>query len=113
MITIYHNPRCAKSRAGLKYLVDNNIEHQIIQYLKKDLSADDIKILAVKTGLKPKELVRTQEDYFKKNLKGKEFSDKEWFEIIAENPKLLQRPIVVNGDKAVLAQPPEKIKNII
>jgi len=113
MITIYHNPRCAKSRAGLKYLVDNNIKHQIIQYLKEDLSADDIKILAQKTGLQSKELVRTQEDYFKKKLKGKEFSDEEWFKIIAENPKLLQRPIVVNGNKAVLAQPPENIKEII
>jgi arsenate reductase (glutaredoxin) len=113
MITIYHNPRCAKSRAGLKYLVDNNIEHQIIQYLKEKITAEDIKILSAKTGLKPKELVRTQEDYFKKNLKGKDFSDSEWYKIIAENPKLLQRPIVVNNNKAVLAQPPEKIKEII
>jgi len=113
MLKIYHNPRCSKSRAGLKYLVDNTIPHKIIEYLKVLLSPEDIMDLSIKTGLKPFELVRTHEEYFKKNLKGKEFTDKEWCEIISENLRLLHRPIVVNGNNAVLAQPPENINNIL
>jgi len=113
MIKIYHNPRCAKSRAGLKYLIDNSIEHEIVEYLKANLTANDIESLILKTGMKPVDLVRNQEDYYKKNLKGKNFSNKEWYEIIANNPKLLHRPIVVVENQAVLAQPPENINKII
>ena len=113
MLTIYHNPRCSKSRAGLKFITDNSLQHNIIEYLKDELSAIELKELITKTGLKPSELVRTHEEYFKKNLKGKEFSNDEWLDILAENPKLLHRPIVVNGEKAVWAQPPERINNIL
>lgn len=112
MIKIYHNPRCSKSRNGLQYLTDNNIEHEIVEYLKLDLNESDIKDLVLKTGLKPIELVRTHEEYYKKNLKGKNFSDDEWYKILSDNPKLLHRPIVVKGDKAVFAQPPEKINEL-
>jgi len=113
MIKILHNPRCSKSRAGLNYLIENNIDFEIIEYLKLNFTANDIKELSEKTGLTPIELVRTQEEYFKTDLKGKKFSDIEWFEIIAENPKLLQRPIIINGNKAVWAQPPERVQQII
>lgn len=112
MLKIYHNPQCSKSRNGLKYLTENNIEHEIVEYLKLDLSADDIKNLVLKTGLKPIELVRTHEEYYKKNLKGKDFTDEEWYAILSENPKLLHRPIVVKGNKAVFAQPPENIAKL-
>jgi arsenate reductase (glutaredoxin) len=112
MMTIYHNPRCAKSRAGLKYLEENNIEHKIRLYLKDNLSVDELSTLLKQTGLKAQELVRQQEDYYKKELKGKEFSTEEWLQILAENPKLLQRPIVQKGQKAVLAQPPKKIEEL-
>lgn len=113
MLKIYHNPRCSKSRAGLKFIIDNSLQHEVVEYLKEELSANDLKALIYKTGLKPADLVRTQEDFFKKNLKGKEFSDDEWCDILAENPKLLHRPIVVNGEKATWAQPPENINNIL
>lgn len=112
MLKIYHNPRCSKSRNGLKYLVDNNIDHEIIEYLKLDFSANDIKDLVNKTGLKPIELVRTHEDLYKKKFKGKDISDDEWFTILSENPKLLHRPIVVKDNKAVFAQPPENIAKL-
>lgn len=112
MFTIYHNPRCAKSRAGLKYLTDKNVAFQIVEYLKNTLSAAQIKDLAEKSELKPMDLVRTQEDFYKKELKGKSFSDKEWFQILADHPKLLQRPIVIKDNKGVLAQPPENIDNL-
>lgn len=113
MLTIYHNQRCAKSRAGLQYLTENNIPHQVVTYLKTDLTADEIQHLANKTGKSPKDLVRTQEKYYKSELKGKDFSDEQWCQIIAGNPSLLQRPIVVNEQKGVLAQPPEKINELI
>ena len=113
MLKIYHNPRCSKSRAGLQFITANAIPHEIVDYLNENLSANDIKELIAKTGLKPLELVRTHEDFYKKQLKGKEISDDEWYTILAANPKLLHRPIVVNGNKAVFAQPPENINNIL
>jgi arsenate reductase (glutaredoxin) len=112
MITIYHNPRCAKSRAGLKYINDNNIEHNTIEYLKEGLCKDEIKMLAHRLGAPTMDLIRTQEAYFKENIKGKLLSDEELFSEIANNLRLLQRPIVVNGEKAVLAQPADKINEL-
>lgn len=113
MLKIYHNPRCAKSRAGLNFLKDNQIEHEVVEYIKNPLTAEEIKGLIEKTGQPVTDFVRTQEDYFKKNLKGKELSDDDWYQTLAKNPKLLQRPIVVTNKKAVLAQPPEKINELI
>lgn len=113
MLKIYHNPRCSKSRAGLKYITEKHIAHEVIEYLKENLSAIEIKELVLKTGLRPIELVRTHEEYYKSNLKTKTISDEEWYSILAENPKLLNRPIVANGGKAVFAQPPENINKIL
>jgi len=110
MMTIYHNPRCSKSRAGLKYLEENHIEHEIRLYLNDKLSVEELSELLKQTGLKAEDLVRKQEDYYKKELKGKELITKEWLQVLAENPKLLQRPIIQKGNKAVLAQPPEKVE---
>jgi arsenate reductase (glutaredoxin) len=113
MLKIYHNPRCRKSREGLSYLQDKTKEIEIIEYLKEGLTEDIIKEILLKTNLKPFELVRTQEELFKKELKGKNFSDEEWVKIIVENPKLLHRPIVIGKHKAVLAQPPEKVEDLL
>jgi len=113
MIEIFHNPRCSKSRAGLQYLSDNNIEYIIVDYLKEGISAWEIKELANKIGCAAIDIVRTHEDFYKKELKGKNISEDDWYKIIAENPKLLHRPIMVNGTKAVFAQPADKVKEII
>lgn len=114
MITIYHNSRCSKSRAGLFFLEEANVETQVIAYLKDELfTFDSLKNLISKTALKPEDLVRKHEDLFKKTYKGKQFSDDEWITILVENPKLLHRPIVENGDKAVWAQPAERINEIL
>jgi arsenate reductase (glutaredoxin) len=110
---IYHNPRCRKSREGLAYLENKSSDFEIVQYLSDSLSEDDLREILLKLNVKPQELVRTQEEYFKKNLKGKDFTDDEWVKIIVENPKLLQRPIVVSKTKAVLAQPPEEIDKLL
>lgn len=113
MLEIYHNPHCSKSRAGLKFLDDNSIDYQIINYIKQGISEQEIKELARKINVPVFELVRTHEELFKKELKGKKLNENEWAKIIAENPCLLHRPIVVNKEKAIWAQPPEKIKEIL
>lgn len=113
MITIYHNPRCAKSRAGLQYLESKTSNFQVRKYLNDPLSEEELKKIFVKLNKKPIELIRTQEQLFKKELKAKNFTDEEWIKIILENPKLLQRPIIEADYKAVLGNPPENIDEII
>ncbi len=113
MIQILHNPRCRKSRAGLEYLKSRTQQFEIIDYIKNPLSAEDWKKIIDKTGLGVHHLLRTQEAEFKSMIKGKNLSDEQIIELIARYPKLIHRPIVINGDKAVLAQPPEKIDEIL
>ncbi|MCD6354928.1 MAG: arsenate reductase (glutaredoxin), partial [Prolixibacteraceae bacterium] len=113
IMKIYHNPRCAKSRAGLQYLEEKGYDIEIVKYLTGGISEEELRNIISKTGEKPFAFVRTQEKEYKENFKGKEISDDEWIKILAENPRLLQRPIVVNGSKAVLANPPENIEKIV
>lgn len=113
MLEIYHNPRCSKSRIGLKFLEENSIDYQVINYIKEGISEQKIKELARKINVPIVELLRTHEELFQKEFKDKTFSEDEWAKVIAENPRLLHRPIVVNKEKAVWAQPPEKIKDIL
>lgn len=113
MLTIYHNPRCKKSRAGLQYLEEKTKDFEIRKYLNEPLSEEELKKLFTKLNAKPSEMVRTQEDVYKKQLKGKNFTYDEWIKIIAENPKLLQRPVVEADHKAVLGNPPENIDKLI
>ena len=109
MIKIYHNPRCKNSRAGLQYLQEKGIEPEIIEYLKNPLSEADVKDLLVRLHKKPTEIIRTQEAIYKSDFKGKNFTDDEWVKILLEYPKLIQRPIVVKGPKAVLGDPASEI----
>lgn len=109
---IYHNPRCSKSRAGLKYLEENGYHIDVKNYMKEGITADEIKNILAKSGMKAFELVRTQEELYRKEYRGKELTDNEWVKILAESPRLMKRPIVINGKKAILAQPPEQIEKI-
>jgi arsenate reductase len=112
MIKIYHNPRCKKSRAGLAALEAKAAAFEVVDYLKDPLSEQALDALIKMTGLDVEKLVRKQEDHYKQQLKGKKLSHAEWVKEIAANPKLLQRPIVVKGNKAVLADPPENMDGI-
>ena len=107
--TIYHNPRCRKSRAGLEFLQSKGITTEVRTYLRDSLTLDELKLLFSKLNLAPAEMIRTQEEAFKKELKGKSFTDDEWLRIIIENPKLLKRPIVVKENKAVWGDPVEEL----
>lgn len=113
MITIYHNPKCRKSRAGLQYIQDKGLEYTVIEYLKTPFSREQFKELLMKLNMRPVEIVRTQEDEFKEKLKGKTFTDEEWITILLENPKLIQRPIVVKNHKAVLGQTGDEIDRLL
>ncbi len=110
---IYHNPRCSKSRTGLKILKDHGIEPVVIEYLKNTPSKSELADVLKKLGKRPEEIIRKNEKIFKENFKGKNYSDDEWLEILVNNPKLIERPIVVRGDKAVVGRPPEAIESLI
>ena len=111
-IKIYHNPRCSKSREGLKYLEEKGFEIEVIDYMKNGITAQEIKDFLTKSGLKVADILRTTEQLYKDQYKGREYSDDEWIAIMAENPKLIQRPLVINGMVAVLARPAEEIRKL-
>jgi arsenate reductase len=113
MLKIYHNPQCKKSRAGLQYLQTRELNFDVIEYLKKPFTEKELEKLLIKLNKKPGEIIRTQEEYYKKNLRGRNFSDHEWIRIITENLKLLQRPIVEADYKAVVGDPVENIDSIL
>ena len=113
MITIYHNPKCSKSRCGLELLKDSGKEYQIVDYLKKGISKDELKNLLAKLQMSPIELVRTKENIWKELFKGKTLTDDEVIEAMIQYPQLIERPIVIVGDKAVIGRPTERIKEII
>lgn len=113
MITIYHNPKCSKSRCGLGLLKDLGKEYQIVDYLKKGISKEELKNLLAKLQMSPIELVRTKENIWKEQFKGKTLTDDEVIEAMIQYPQLIERPIVIVGDKAVIGRPTERIKEII
>jgi arsenate reductase (glutaredoxin) len=113
MLTIFYNPKCKKSREGLKYIKEKGIDAEVINYINDGISEQQIKDILKKLNLRPEDIVRKQEDIYRKELKGKNFNDIEWIKILSENPKLIQRPIVVARHKAVIAQPPNKVEELL
>jgi len=112
MYTVYHNPRCKKSRAGLQYVKEKGLDHQVREYLKEPLTGEELGRLLMKLHMKPLDLIRTQEAYYKKELKGLNLNDEEWTREMVENPKLIRRPIVEGKYKAVVGDPVENIDNL-
>lgn len=110
---IYHNSRCSKSRSALSILQENGLDVTVVNYLETPPSVEEIKEILQKLGIKAEELVRKGEKEFKENYKGKELTEDEWINAMAKYPKLIERPIFVNGDKAVVGRPPEKVLEII
>ncbi len=110
---IYHNPRCRKSREGLQILEDSGAAFETVLYLENPPSEKELKSIISKLGITPRELVRTGEADWKENFKGRDLSDDEIIKAMVSYPKLIERPIVVKGDKAVVGRPPEKIKELL
>ena len=113
MIKIYHNPRCRKSREGLAILEDSKQEFEIIKYLEDIPSENELSKIIQKLGISPIQLVRKTEKIWKENYKGKELSDSEIITAMVQNPKLIERPIVIKNNKAVVGRPPSTILDII
>lgn len=113
MLTIYHNSSCSKSREALKVLTQGDEEFQVINYLEEVPSVAELKTLLHKLGCKPQDLIRKTEKVYLEKFKGKELTDEEWIIAMHENPILIQRPIVVNGDRAVIARTDDALDDIL
>lgn len=109
---VYHNTRCSKSRNAVKKLEDENKEFTVVEYLKTPLSAEQIKDLLKKLDMDAESLVRKTETIFKEEFKGKLLSEEEWIAAMVKYPKLIQRPIIVKGEKAVIGRPLENIDKL-
>ena len=112
-LTIYHNPRCTKSRATLSLLQERGIEPKVIEYLKDPPSAAELKAIVGKLGIKPEALVRKGEDVYKGKYAGKTLTDAQWIEAMVKDPILIERPIVVSAARAVIGRPPENVETLI
>lgn len=113
-VSIYHNPKCAKSRETLKLLEARGIAPRVIEYLKHPPTTREIGNLLALLGITPRELLRTKEDEYKKlGLNNPELPDKAILAALAEHPRLMERPIVVAGKKAVIGRPPENVLGIL
>ena len=110
---IYHNPRCSKSRQGLAILEASKLSFETINYLKTPVTLKELTEIIKLLEISPIDLVRKNEAIWKENYKGKKLSDSEIIIAMAENPKLIERPIVINNGKAVIGRPPELIKTIL
>ena len=113
MIKIYHNPRCSKSRQGVELLENSGKQFEIVKYLENIPSKEELTSIIEKLQIQPIELVRKNEAIWKENYKGKELSDTEIIDAMLQNPKLIERPIVINNTKATIGRPLENIQNII
>ena len=110
---IYHNNRCRKSREGLAILEASNQPFEIINYLENPPSKEELVNILTLLDIKPIELVRKNEIIWKENFKNKELSDNDIINAMLQHPKLIERPIVVQNNKAVIGRPPEKIKELL
>jgi arsenate reductase len=113
MLTIYHNPRCRKSRETLQLIEDSGELVEVIEYLKEVPSKKDLTKIIEYLGIKPVELIRKGEADYKVHFKGKDLTDEEWIDAMLEYPKLIERPIVVREYEAVIGRPPENVKRFL
>jgi arsenate reductase len=111
--TIYHNPRCTKSRATLELLRQRGIEPAIVLYLETPPNTAELRAIVTKLGIEPEQLVRKGEDVYKSKYAGKALSDTQWIEAMVDDPVLIERPIVVHGERAVIGRPPENVERLL
>ena len=108
-ITIYHNTRCSKSRGACEILAEKKVKTKVIEYLNTPPTEKELKSLLKKLGMKAEDLIRKSEELYEKKFSKKKYSETEWIKIMVKNPILIERPIVVKGEKAIIARPPEKV----
>ena len=113
VITLYHNPRCRKSREALQLIQDQGAAMEIKEYLKEPPTAEELKAVLGKLGMHPLELIRQGEKIFKEQFRSKDLSDEEWIQAMVGNPILIERPIAIKGGKAVVGRPPERVEELL
>lgn len=106
---IYHNPRCSKSRQTLSLIEEKNKEIEIIEYLKTPATVEELESILEKLGIKAIDLVRKKEKIWIEDYKGRDLTDKKIIEAMVENPKIMERPIIIDGNKAIIGRPPENV----
>jgi arsenate reductase len=111
-VTIWHNPRCGKSRAALALLRERGMEPRIVEYLKTPPSTGELRGVLRMLGMKPEQLVRKGEDAYRA-LERKTLSEAQWIEAMVRDPILIERPIVIRGSRAVVGRPPEKLLELL
>jgi arsenate reductase len=112
--TIYHNPRCSKSRQTLDLLKSNQVDAEIVEYLKTPPTAAELKDILSMLGFKPRDLMRKKEAEYKAlGLSDETLTDDELIQAMVEHPRLIERPIVITGNKAALGRPPEQVLDIL
>ncbi|MBK9422284.1 MAG: arsenate reductase (glutaredoxin) [Flavobacteriales bacterium] len=111
--TIYHNPRCSKSREALTLLKENGITPKVVEYLKDAPTRKELELLVMQLGIPASELVRKNEPLFKEKYKGLQLNEHEWIRVMHENPQLMERPVVVKGHKAVIGRPMDNVQDLI
>ena len=112
-VTLYYNPRCSKCREALCLLEEKGVEPEIVEYLKTPPAEKELKDLLRKLGLKPTDLLRKKEPLFEKKFKNKKFSDAEWIKVMSKNPILIERPIAIEGNKAIIGRPPQNVITLL
>lgn len=112
-IVVYHNPRCSKSRCALDFLTERQLDFSVVEYLKEVPSKAELGSIIDQLGISPEALIRKGEEEYKLHFKGKTLSNEEWMEAMLQFPKLIERPIVVVGGKAVVARPTERILELL
>lgn len=112
-ITVFHNPRCSKSRAALALLQEKGIEPQVIEYLKTPPTRAELLALLQKLGVEAEQIVRKGEDVYKQHYSGKSMSREQWLDALVAHPILLERPIAVKGNRAVIGRPPENVLRLL
>lgn len=112
-ITIYHNPRCSKSRQALSLIESKGFNPKIVEYLKTPLSASELSQIIQDLGIRPIDLVRKNESIWKENYKGKTLTDAELVDAMINNPKLIERPIAASDKGTVIGRPPENVLSVL
>ena len=106
-VSIYHNPKCSKSRETLALLRNRGVEPLIVEYLKAPPTAAELMAVVGKLGIRPEQLVRKGEEIYKAKYAGKTMTDAQWIEAMVYDPILIERPIVIAGRRAAIGRPPE------
>ena len=113
MVTVYHNPRCSKSRQTLELLKSQGVDTEIVLYLENPPDTAELSVLVNKLGISAQQLIRKSEQEYKDNFRNIDMTEEQWLEAMNQYPKLIERPIVVNGDSAALGRPPENVLEIL